>query len=259
MSSAALRLAVLGTTFSVAGADEGWLAVVRRLWQPFVEPAPPSSTTEVLVDVAVQDADDPNSPAERLRLVTAEVNRLALERYAEFAAHSAVVAFGDRVVAMPAVSGAGKTTMAAACVAAGAQYLSDEALCVRYSDQLVDAYPKPLALSRWSADAVGLAGGVSAGDEVLATAADLGGAVAASGRALTDVILLRRAPASAAALAPMHRADAVPLLLEMSFNHYRRSEESFALVTSLATASQVWSLEYDDPAAAAALLSNRLG
>lgn len=261
MTSDPLLLRILGTSFLVPAEHAIAFDDLRRLWAPFNSPESsggPAVSRHPLV-VGDQSGGDLLAEPERLRILTAELNRGALERYTGFAAHAGVVAFGSRVIAMPAVSGTGKTTMAAACIAAGATYVSDEALCVRYADGQVEPYPKPLALSRWSAAAVGFDAGTDTGAEVLATAGDLGGDAASSALALTDVIRLERAPSGAAPdLRPLHRAEAVPLLLSMSFNHYRRSAESFTLVTALAQTCRTWTLSYADPMAAAATLAARL-
>lgn len=63
----------------------------------------------------------------------AELNLHAIEGFAEFAVHAGVVAEGDRVIAFPAESEAGKSTMTAACLGTGFQYVSDEALCVDFA------------------------------------------------------------------------------------------------------------------------------
>lgn len=244
MTGDALRLSVLGTTFSLAG-ERSLLAQLRALWSPF----PAGESAEVA---------DINLAADHLGSATSDINRMALDAYSDFAAHAGVVRLGTHVIAMPAESGTGKTTMVAACVAVGGTYVSDEALCVRYDDRLVEPFPKPLALSPWSARAVGLTGGIDVGEEVLATAADLGGAIAADPLSLTDVVRLYRVPDADPVLTLLHRADAVPLLLAMSFNHYRNRAEAFALVTYLAQRCRTWELRYSDPMAAARLLRGGL-
>lgn len=189
---------------------------------------------------------------------TSEINRMAIEGYSDFAAHAGVAAISGLVVALPADSGTGKTTMVGACLASGWSYLSDEALCLRYDDGLVEPFQKPLALSPWSARA-GLDGGFDAGGVTLTTAGHLGGTLAQEGLQLTDLVRLERAPGSPAMLAQLHRAEAVPLLLGMSFNHYRNQAKAFALATGLAQRCRTWSLRYSDPMEAAALLRGGLG
>lgn len=245
-------LRVLGTDFQIQTESVLASEQLHRLWTPFVTvPADGALSLECTSPVRT----------------SADINRLSVDGYQGFAAHAGVAALGDRVLAMPAVSGAGKTNMTAACVASGWDYVSDEALCIEYGDAAVTAYPKPLALSSWSAAAVGLARTIehaealdfNDGDEVLVTAADLGGGIAQSPLRLTDIVRLEREPGSSASFRPLHRADAVPLLLGLSFNHYRSPAKAFALVTGLARECQVWSLTYSHPLTAMAMMAEAIG
>ncbi|HXC24103.1 MAG TPA: hypothetical protein VNU28_05915 [Solirubrobacteraceae bacterium] len=59
--------------------------------------------------------------------------------------HAGVVGVGDRAIVLPGRSFAGKTTLVAALVKAGAEYWSDE-YAVFDSDGLVHPYPKPLSV-----------------------------------------------------------------------------------------------------------------
>jgi hypothetical protein len=64
--------------------------------------------------------------------------------------HAACVAGtgGDRAVVLPGGSGAGKTTLTSACLAAGLTYLSDEVAAVDRRTGRVAPYAKPLGLAR---------------------------------------------------------------------------------------------------------------
>lgn len=62
--------------------------------------------------------------------------------------HSAVLSHGERGLLLPAASGGGKTTLAAALVRAGCGYLSDEAALVDPATLRVHAYPKPLSVKK---------------------------------------------------------------------------------------------------------------
>lgn len=61
--------------------------------------------------------------------------------------HAGVVAHGDRAILLPGYSFAGKTTLVAALVRAGAVYYSDE-FAVLNGEGLVHPYPKRLSLRR---------------------------------------------------------------------------------------------------------------
>ncbi|HEX2701212.1 MAG TPA: hypothetical protein VHM89_13505 [Acidimicrobiales bacterium] len=193
-------------------------------------------------------------------LLTA-VNGAALDGFAGLAVHAGVVASGTSAIAFPAPSGAGKTTLTAAALLAGFDYVSDEALCVEPSDGRLVPYPRALALSAWSRQAVGLDGtdGVALGAGEVAIPADrLGAAVALGPLALAHVVLLVRR-AGAPALVPADRADAMTWLLQRSFNHYKRPTGSFELAAELARRATAWRLEFGDPTQAASLLRDRLG
>jgi hypothetical protein len=59
--------------------------------------------------------------------------------------HAGVVGMGERAIVLPGRSFAGKTTLVAALVQAGAEYWSDE-YAVLDADGLVHPYPKPLSV-----------------------------------------------------------------------------------------------------------------
>jgi hypothetical protein len=153
-----------------------------------------------------------------------------------------------RIVAFPADSGQGKTTFTGALLTRGAGYLSDEAL-VFQRDGTVVPYPKPLALSRWSCEALGLE---QRGEETLATAGDFGAKVA-SGGPLTDVVMTEFGSAETT-IAQLPRSAAMSALLGHAFNHYKDPSHAFHLATKVASTSTVWSLRYQDPIDAATLL-----
>jgi len=188
-----------------------------------------------------------------LTSVMAVINNAAIHRCADFAVHSSVVGANERIIALPATTGGGKTTLAAALVRAGLSYISDEAL-VLDEDGRVIAYPKPMALSPWSAEAVGLGHG---GHERLAIPQDLSGEFGKGGGVLTDVVVSQRGY-DAPDLEPIPRSETVPALLTHSFNHYKNPERAFRIVTEVARKAQAWRLTYGDPMEAAALIARRI-
>ena len=191
----------------------------------------------------------------------AEINRRAIEEMAYFGVHAGVVATVSRTIAFPAASGAGKSTLAAACLQAGFAYVSDEALCLDYSNGSVVPYPKPLNLSAWSIENLG----IKLPDQTLGPKSSktpvsirlMDGEVAANPPALSVVVFLQRVPG-------VPRIDKVPPsrvlagLLSYSFNHYRRPADAFALTAGFAQRCSGWALSYDDPHEAAKLLLKKL-
>jgi hypothetical protein len=191
----------------------------------------------------------------------ATLNRRVIDNYAGFALHAGVVAADGRGIAFPADSGGGKSTLTAACLQAGFDYVSDEALCINVETGAIEVYPKPLGLSSWSRrqlsiddDSLAFPAATSEG---MVTPADLGASVAADPIELAHVVIptFGKGPAVLAE-APAHTA--MVTLIEFSFNHYKHQERAFTLAAQLANQVDVWRLEYDDPLAAAQLVKEQL-
>lgn len=185
-------------------------------------------------------------------LVTA-LNREAVEQSPWFAVHAGVVRRGDAMVALPAVSGGGKTTLTSGCLLQGFDYLSDEALVINDLGSVVP-HPRPLALSPSSCDILGLE---PTPRERLLTPGELGAQIG-SGGTLTDIVLATFG-AGDVSLQGIARSTAIEALLTRSFNHYKNPERAFELAAATARSVNVWRLEYGDPLEAAALLRDRLG
>jgi hypothetical protein len=164
-----------------------------------------------------------------------------------------VVARGEAVIAFPAVSHAGKSTLAAACLSSGLQYVSDDALCVDFDHDAVHPYPKPLKLSRQAAALAGFVSPAHEQEEIAVLPEDLGASLARGALRLRHVVqLVRRS--GPPALHPLERSETIVMLLTMSFNHYRHPQLCFSLASRLALRARAWRLEYDDPRPAASLL-----
>jgi hypothetical protein len=177
------------------------------------------------------------------------INQAAIAGVKWFAAHAAAVATDDRVVAFPAVSGQGKTTLAAAAVLDGFAYVTDEALVLDDTGDVVP-YPKPLALSAWSCEKLGLE---PEGSERLFTASELGGTVVEATGPLTDLVVARYG-AESPGIRRLPSSQAMAELIEKSFNHYKDPERAFRLSAEVARSVRVWGLDYDNPIQAIELL-----
>jgi hypothetical protein len=192
------------------------------------------------------------SMTEAAAAVVAGMNRVAISQCPFFAVHSGVASRNGRVVALPAASGHGKTTLTAALVTGGFEFISDEALV--FDDQgTVLPYPKPFAFSPWSAEIFGRTGGES---EILVTPDELGGEIGKPGR-LTDLVVSEYGHHDMS-LVPLPKSQAVSALITYSFNHFENPERAFRIATSVARETRVWRLEYDDPLRAGALLADAL-
>ncbi len=172
----------------------------------------------------------------------------------QFSVHSAVVGWEHNVLAFPAVSGGGKSTLAAALTQLGFTYVSDEAL-VLDSNSTVLSYPKPISLSPESCELLGLA---HTGVERLVMAEELGGESSTDQNALTHIVLAVRG-LSQSGLEILPRSQGVTSLLSHSFNHYKDPEGAFLTATMAASGAEVWQLSYTDARQAAELIRSALG
>ena len=257
---------LIGSTSARIGAE------VHRLLAPFSAPVDDVPAEQQFLVVHRSDADNcclhrDGQPVAwslsldaLLGLLLNELNRAAIDGFGGFAAHAGVVAIGHEAVAFPAASGGGKTTMVAACLAAGLGYVSDEALCVELGSGALVPYPKPLQLSPASCRALQRPPVTATGDaisDVNVTAGELGGEVACPPLELCHVVQLVRRPGPDV-LTEIPPVSAAAWLLELSFNHYKRPHQAFRIVTRLARRSRAWRLEYSDAPPAAVLVADRL-
>ncbi len=199
-------------------------------------------------------------PTAAISTMLGEANRLAVEAYRQFAAHAGVVSKDGLAIAFPAESGGGKSTLTGACVLAGFDYVSDEALCVHLDTAEVRPYPKQLGLSAASRQLLGLRFTSALWEEAIEAAInveELGGVPAVGPLTLSDVVLAEYGH-SEQTLEPVPASEVMTTLLRMSFNSYKHPEASFRLTARLAGEVQGWRLRYGDPLRAAALLGERL-
>jgi hypothetical protein len=208
---------------------------------------------ELLLDGRRVEGMPPGTPA--LDAVLMVLNATALAETDCYAVHAGVVAKNGRAAAFPALSGAGKSTLTAACVRLGLDYVSDEALLVR-DDRSIRPYRKPLCLSRWTLERLGLPLPPAELSERPVAPSELSAASELGSLQLTHVLRLERSPVNQ--LMPLSRGDAGRMLLERSFNHFHDPARAFRLATGLAAGASVATLAYDDPLRAAALLADLL-
>lgn len=253
------RLRLLDTTFRILTQSEEAAGEIDRLLGGF-ERTKSAARARNIVQVtgddneftAYRDCGRIASHANLSELMAALVSNLnfaAVEECRRFAVHAGVVGWPDGILALPATSGGGKSTLTAALSQAGFTFLSDEAL-VFEDDGGVTPYPKPLALSGWSADKLGLDHDPDA--ELLVLPNDLGSSFGNGGR-LTDLVISEYGSADLS-LRPLPKSQALAALIQYSFNHYKDPESAFRIATGVAREVRVWRLEYDDPLQAARLL-----
>jgi len=152
-----LTVEVFGVTVAVT-ADPQHITAVRRFLPPSAQPVrdPPERGRFALVkdDVAglmrIERDDESITGSADLRLaldmLDAELRMyIALHAPNFIFVHAGVVGVAERAIVLPGRSFAGKTTLVAALVQAGAEYWSDE-YAVLDADGLVHPYTKPLSV-----------------------------------------------------------------------------------------------------------------
>lgn len=210
-------------------------------------------------------AQDRQHLAEILFRAVGMLNREALEVDPErFHLHAALVGDDDRIVMIPGVRGAGKTTMTAALIDRGWSYGTDEMVAIDRSGGAT-ALRKPLnckpgslerfehvrrlrhpALEHWPTDRaqLGIPPRWLPSEQV----------------EVTDIVVpLRSNRFATPRLVPMTAADAVAILAENSFDFERHGPgPSLDVAAKLVAGARRWNLLHNDAVAAADLLDQRL-
>jgi hypothetical protein len=161
--------------------------------------------------------------------------------------HAGVVGVGERAIVLPGRSFAGKTTLVAALVQAGAEYWSDE-YAVLDADGLVHPYPKPLSVridaSRATDERPIESLGGRAGDRPLPVAL---------------IAFTNYRPGVAWALRPCTAGEGAVKLLEHSIAARSRPEQVLAAVRRAATDAAILEGDRGDAGEAAGALLSRQG
>lgn len=253
-----MHLSVLGQRVDVHGSSE-LLDQIAHLWRSFlVAPTGAESPSAKVVEESQRCCLEA-----RVAAVSIAINAHALGGCNATAIHAGVVSGGGRVVALPAVSGVGKSTTVAALMRNGWRYVSDEALCLALGTHTVVPYPKPIALD--PAAAARLGAGLLAprdhkcsADKIIIPAAVFGDIEDIDRMNVNDVVLLNRGHRGPARLQPRSRGETVPVLVSLCFNHYRNGEEAFRATADVAQSSRLWRLDAAQPADAVDLLTSAL-
>ena len=159
------------------------------------------------------------------------------------------------IVLLPAPSGHGKSTLAAALVAAGWDYLGDEAIGVRPVTLTAVGYPKRVALDAASRTVLGLPdtdAPETRPEDLRGGMVRLDGDVGPIGR----VVLPRYVEGAEAALEALDPAEAIVELLANTLNLARSREVGLAAVCDLAGGVPVHRLTHSGAADAVALIGS---
>lgn len=199
-----------------------------------------------------------NSRKRLIERYFAILNEMCLDNYAGLTVHAGVIAQGSCAIVVPGSSGTGKSTLVAACVAAGFSYVSDEALCIDSRGSKVVAYPRPMLLSDDSIRLLGLSGASvpSDNDKTPLAPVDLEGRASTGPLHVAHVVVsVRGAPL---VLEPLPTNEVVPVLLANSFNRHLDPSAAFNLIATATASCRAWRLGYQNALDAAALIRRAL-
>lgn len=251
-----MAVEAFGVTVAVT-VDPQDLAAVRDFLPPRARPVshPPEhgrfalvkNTDGALVDV-VCDEESVVGPVDlrlALGILDAELRmHIALHAPEHVFVHAGVVGVEERAIVFPGRSFAGKTTLVAALVRAGAEYLSDE-YAVLDSDGLVHPYPKPLSMR---------IDGTREADE--RPIESLGGRASEKPLPVAAIVFTSYRPGAAFAVRPCTVGEGVVKLLEHTIAARSRPQQVLAAVRRAATDAVVFEgYRGDADQAAGALLS----
>lgn len=208
-------------------------------------------------------ADARLTDVDTAELLLARLTEAVVRRSPLLTVHAAVVAGPRGVLVVPGHSGLGKTTLTAALVRAGFEYLSDEVLAVDRSTGEVYRFARPLSLAPDVWPLLGLAGECAPEDESSdyerQFAPSRFGPVWPGGPVrVSDVLLARRVAGGEPEVGVGSPSDAVTALLTRSFNHYLDPRGSLRTAAELVRDATVWSADYSDATQLAATMRRLL-
>ena len=193
-----------------------------------------------------------------LRQLTSVVNEYAVWTHSCAAFHAGAVRSPDgELVLLPAPSGNGKSTLTGAFVAAGWDYLGDEAIGVRPDSLVAVGYPKRLAIDASSRAVLNLPESDSADldpAEISADVTRLDGDVGPIGR----VVLPTYQEGAEVTLQRLEPHEAVVELLANTLNLARAGQAALDAVCDLAATVPVERLIHGDAHQAVARVSTQL-
>ena len=167
--------------------------------------------------------------------------------------HAGAVEVGGRVAVLPAASGSGKTTMTAACVAAGAAYVTDEAVVIERGSLRVEPYHRPLCVKPGSRQVLVDLTGLWAPEDPLCTwhvpPAALG--KLSAGGEPAAVVLPHYRPAGGVEVESIPRAEAVLALAGQASYLSQQGPEMLEVLAAVVRGSTCVRIRYDDARVAA--------
>ena len=190
------------------------------------------------------------------------INRTSVYGATPLIIHAGAVSRDGDVIAFPGRANLGKSTLVAACLLEGFDYVTDEGLLITSDAGEVKPYPKALWLSRKSRSALSieetrLSARLDERHKSAVLPDELGARVAEPPQKLKHLVALDRngGPLSIQRLGP---GAVATHLLTNAFNRYERPVDWFHLTAELARNVYAWRLCYADATEAARYLKSHL-
>lgn len=161
---------------------------------------------------------DPARPEDLFTVLMQDINHRAVaSRPNRLMVHAGAVSLRGRAIILPGRSGAGKTTLTAALLSVGCEYLTDEAVSIDLETLDVERYAKPLSLDLTSYEALGLDGDEWAARGVVPPTHFRRLAPISSAKAAI-IMFSSFEPGAKASMRPLGRPEALIELANNSFN-----------------------------------------
>jgi hypothetical protein len=174
--------------------------------------------------------------------------------------HAAAAERDGKVVLVAGPEGSGKSTLVAALVRVGFQYVTDETVAVELPATTIAPYPKPIALDRGSLRALGnlipAASALEGASEQLLVPpqAIRPHAIAEAGKVPRLLVLPSYRPGSKTAARPIARAEAAVALAEQAFNFRAYGSGRLDAITAVVRACDCYQLDVGQLEAACQLV-----
>ena len=169
--------------------------------------------------------------------------------------HAGAVSHRGRAIIFPGDSGCGKSTVTAACVLQGLDYVTDETVGVDLATLRITGLSAPIMLTPWSARALGVLSLTEASlharphgkhTKVGVSAEQLGGRSSVEAVPASHIVLLR-GQVGKTRLEALSAGEVLTELLKCSFNHYRHGVAAWRACTQLTRHCRGWRLSVMDP------------
>jgi hypothetical protein len=244
---------------------------LTRLYASLVLPDPPATTPHQLTLTAVAAGYEVHLDATRLLATPAKsiafqalvwhANRQAIDHSTgSVLVHASAAARAGTALVMPGPMGAGKSTLVAALVRAGLDYLTDEVVAIDPGSGLVRPYPKYLSLDGDPSGAAPADVRDFLGDStLLAPDALRPGAAAREPARPRFVVTPRYEPGATATLAPLRPAAALAALAQHSFHLETDPARTLDVLAAVVEESACFELVSGDVPGATRLLLGLVG